>query len=457
MLALFVALVALAPPDVPADTVDAFVTTQMTKQHIPGCSIAIVKNGEIALVRGYGLASEELQAPATADTVYEIGSMTKQFTAAAIMMLAEQGKLALSDPLSKFLKDIPETWKPITLRQLLNHTSGIKNYTEVGSFLALARNPHTATEIVKLVRDAPLEFTPGSRFSYSNTGYYLLGLVIEKASGQSYMSFLTERILTPLGMTATRDSDPAAVIPHRSCGYSWLGSLNNRPLIQPSAAFSAGELVSTVGDLAKWDAALCSNRILPQAQLKRMWTSGKTTAGQPTGYGFGWAVGKINGHTLVEHGGGTAAFSTIISRFPDDKLTVIVLTNLADASTPAIAHGIASLIDPALAPPKPAGTDPDPKRTARILAIWKAVQAGNAGMNDFTVQARNELAPHMKEAAAQLSALGPVKSFTFVSSKQVTGGGVAVTYRAEHQNATLNVIAVVMSNGQLAALVGRPE
>ena len=257
-------LVGLAAPITgKADEIDHYITAQMQRLHILGASLAIVGDGGIVKAQGYGFANLELKAPATKDTVYEIGSNTKQFTAAAIMMLVEEGKIGLDDSITKYFSEAPQAWRGITIRHLLTHTSGIQNHVAVPHWLDVFRTnlafetTPTRGELLKMFFKLPLEFQPGESWAYDNTGYYLLGMIIEKASGKSYWQFLDERVFKPLGMNATRSTDPQPIVPNRASGYEWKNEhFENRPVLLPAIAFSAGSLLSTAEDMAKWDAAL---------------------------------------------------------------------------------------------------------------------------------------------------------------------------------------------------------
>ena len=246
-----------------ADKVDDYVEKQRQQLHLPGVSLAVVRDGQLIKSRGYGLANLELNVRATEDTVYEIGSNTKQFTAAAVMMLVEEGKINLDDQLTKYFPEAPKSWSGITVRHLLSHTSGIQNHVAVPDWLNVFKTSITSEttpardELLKMFFKLPLEFQPGETWSYDNTGYYLLGIIIEKASGKSYWEFLAERIFHPLGMTATRNTEPQPIVPNRASGYEWVNDhFENRPILAPFIAFSAGSILSTVKDMAKWDAAL---------------------------------------------------------------------------------------------------------------------------------------------------------------------------------------------------------
>ncbi len=251
-----------------ADEIDDYIAAQMRRLHIPGVSLAIVRDGHIVKAQGYGFANFELKAPGRKETVYEIGSNTKQFTAAAIMMLVDEGKVRLDDSVTKYFPEAPQAWRGITIRHLLTHTSGIQNHVAVPDWLDVFRTNlkfETAPardELLKMFFKLPLEFRPGETWAYDNTGYYLLGIVIEKASGKSYWQFLDERIFKPLGMNATRNTDPQPIVPNRASGYEWKNDhFENRPVLLPVIAFSAGSLLSTAEDMAKWDAALYTEKL----------------------------------------------------------------------------------------------------------------------------------------------------------------------------------------------------
>jgi CubicO group peptidase (beta-lactamase class C family) len=335
-----------------ANRVDACVAAELRAQRIPGLSLAVVKDGQVVLAKGYGLANVELDVPATAETVYEIGSMTKQFTATAVMMLVEEGKLGLDERIATRLAGIPNAWKEVTVRHLLTHTSGIMSYTALPDFGRLTITPATMAEVVKATGRFPLAFRPGEHWEYSNTGYYLLGRIVEKASGLAYGEFVSQRIFEPLGMTSTRFNDPETLVKHRAAGYSLdRGRLRNAAYVDMSWPDAAGAIVSTVPDLAKWDAALGTDRLLKPSSWQQMWTPATLTSGKKHPYGFGWDLAPTNGHRTIAHGGAIPGFLTFMARYPDDHLTVIVLTN-ADHSAPSqIVQQVAGLYVPALLGP----------------------------------------------------------------------------------------------------------
>ncbi len=326
-----------------ADEVDALVLEAMQKEKAPGVSIAIVRDGKITKARGYGLANVELQVPATEKTVYQWASITKQFTGAAIQMLAVEGKLSVDDRLSKYYEKAPSAWNAITLRHLLTHTSGIKSYTSLPGFNRNPRKDYNGEELISLVRDLPLEFSPGEKHVYSNTGYYLLGYVIEKVSGESYGTFLKKRIFEPLAMETAMFNDQFKIVPNRATGYAVQDSeVRTAEFVSPTQPFAAGGLIGTVLDLAKWDAALYGEKLLPKAAREELWTEVKLNSGETFPYGFGWSMGKYRDRPYVAHGGGIPGFATYIARFTKVKCTVIVLMN-AGGDAQKIANQIAGL------------------------------------------------------------------------------------------------------------------
>lgn len=429
-LALFLTI---TPRAATADAVDDYVAAQLAKKPIPGLAVAVIKEGKVVKSQGYGLANVELKAPASDATLFELGSITKQFTATAIMMLVEAEKVRLDEPISTYLDDLPDAWKAVTVRQLLNHTSGIKSYTDpdVMDFVALTRTDFTPTKLLALVRDRKSNFAPGTDWAYCNTGYFLLGLIVEKASGQRYSAFLKERIFDPLKMTQTRMSNPEAIIPNRSAGYGeFLGKLVNRDPIRPTTAFSAGALISTVGDMARWDAALRAGTLLKSESLAAMTTPAKLASGETRPYGFGWAIESRRGHKAQLHGGGTAGFSTMFLRLPDDDLSVIVLTNLSGAQSSALAFGIAGIYLPDLTIAwAEAKTDPDPKLTERLRGILADILADKLALEPFSEPLGRLLeSPNGKGMAKQLNASGPLKSFTLIS-RETQGKALALEYK----------------------------
>ena len=324
-----------------ADPVDDFVKAQMERFHIPGLSLAVVKDGRVVKTEGYGLANVELDTPATAYTIFKIGSVSKQFIATGIMLLAEDGRVGLDDPVSKYLEGTPPSWAPITLRHLLTHTSGILR--EAPGFDPF--KIQSDAEVVASAYPVPLRFPPGTKWEYCNTAYFALAEIVRRVSGQPWADFLQARVFGPSGMTDTRQTEPMTDDPRRAAGYG--GKDNTQlaadwPAVRPSGAF-----LSTVVDLAKWEAQLPAGTILSEASLKQMWTPVPLAGGTTHLYGFGWELHEVAGRRHIGHGGSMPGFRSVFSRFPDDHLTVIVLINAEDVDRGSIVAGIAALYLPA--------------------------------------------------------------------------------------------------------------
>jgi CubicO group peptidase (beta-lactamase class C family) len=328
--------------------IDRYVRAEMKGQHIPGVSLAIVKNGRPILTKGFGLANVEHQVPVKPETIFQSGSVGKQFTATALMMLVEEGRVGLDDKIGKYLTEAPESWKDISVRNLLTHTGGTTDYPDDFDF----RRDYTEAEMLKRAATIPLAFQPGEKWSYSNLGYVMLGILIRRVTGKFYGDFLQERIFRPLGMTTARVISEADIVPNRAAGYRLVrGELKNQNWVSPTLNTTAdGALYLTVLDMTRWDAALYTEKLLKKKSLEAMWTPVKLKDGKSHPYGFGWTLGEVRGHRLVEHGGSWQGFKAHIARYIDDQLTIIVFANLAQANVGKIAHGVAAIYNPALTP-----------------------------------------------------------------------------------------------------------
>jgi len=340
------------------DKVDDYVQGVMKERKIPGIALLVVQDNKVVLSKGYGFSNVELQVPVKPETVFQSGSMGKQFTAAAVMMLVEEGKIGLEDPLTKYFPEAPAAWKNVTVRQLLSHTGGFTDYPEKFDF----RRDRTENEILKAIQAVPLAYPPGTKWAYSNLGYATLGILIHRASGKFYGDFLQERVFGPLGMTTTRIISEEDIIPNRAAGYRLVkGQLKNQEWVSPTLNTTAdGSLYFSILDLEKWDAALTQGKLLKKSSFDQMWTIAKLKDGKPNSgnYGFGWFLENIHGHPIIEHEGAWQGFNTSINRYVKDKLTVVVLTNLAACDPGDIAHHVAGLYVSELTP------DPEKKKAS---------------------------------------------------------------------------------------------
>lgn len=395
----------------------------MRIQNIPGLSLAIVKEGTPIYVKGYGVATLEHPVPVRPDTVFQIGSIGKQFTAVAVMMLANDHKLDLDDPLSKYLPEIPPAWKEVTLRLMLNHQSGIPQYTTPQRQLLDLVHDYSDEELIQLAAAQPLDFEPGTDVSYSDTGYVLLGFVINRVAGMFYGDYLQKHVFKPLGMTQTRIISDSDIVPNRASGYELTeaGRLRNQTYVSPALNRTAdGSLYSSVVDLAKWDRALYTDAVLPHAQLERMWRVDAHRNGQRPLYtfGYGWEDDRLRGQRLVEYDGNWQGFQAVMSRYVDKKLSIILLTNLSLCRTERLAHAAAGLVDPDLKAYPKSIADSDAARTQRFRDFLSGAERGD-DFAQLSPGARQRLVPSaMNTLRRDLSELGPVVSFALVDQRE---------------------------------------
>ena len=302
-------------------------------------SVLIARNGQPIVNKGYGMANIELNVPNKAETVFRLGSVTKQFTGMAITMLQEKGKLSVNDPLCKFIENCPAIWQPITIKHLLTHTSGLFNYTAFPDFAKTTVLPINSPQMIALLKDKPLDFPVGEKYSYSNSGYFFLGTIIEKVSGKTYADFLQENIFTPLNMKNTGYDDPLRIINNRAAGYTKQGGkFLNAAYMDMSVPFAAGAMYSNTGDLLLWDQALYTEKLVSKKSLDEMFTPNKN------GYGYGWGIGNRFGKQTISHGGAIFGFSTEISRFPTENLTFVVLSNVQGSPAGRIGNDLAAIV-----------------------------------------------------------------------------------------------------------------
>lgn len=320
-----------------ATRLDRQVRVYVDQQRFSG-SVLVARGGKVLFSKGYGMADAEWDVPNTPRTKFRLGSITKQFTAMVVLMLERQGKLKVEDPVSKYMPDAPTAWKKVTIHHLLTHTSGIPSFTSFPDYMKTMTLPSPAAETVKRFRDKPLEFEPGSRFRYSNSGYVLLGYVIEKITGRSYEDLVGKWIFGPLGMKDTGYDHPERILKNRASGYSNAGkTLVNARYLDMTIPHAAGSLYSTVEDLLIWDQALYTEKLLPAKVLERMFTPFKDN------YAYGWMVRTENNRQVIGHGGGINGFSTMILRIPQERLFAAALSNLETRDAGRIANELARL------------------------------------------------------------------------------------------------------------------
>jgi CubicO group peptidase (beta-lactamase class C family) len=446
-------------------SIDSFIAAQMSEQKIPGLAVGMYNRGRILLAKGYGLANVELDVPVKPETVFQTGSVGKQFVSAAIMMLVEEGKVSLDDSITKYFPDAPATWKPILIKNLLSHTSGLAEYESgertgpKGPFYM--RLDFTEDELVTKIQALPVESAPGEQWDYRNTNYFLLGVLIHKVTGKRYDQFLSERIFTPLGMTSTRLIDNNDIVANRADGYEMHdGVLKNQEWVSPTFNSTAdGTLYSNVLDLAKWDAALYGTKLLKQSSLDRMWTVYPLNDGKPNpaGYGFGWMMGTQNDHKRIEHGGSWQGFTCRIARYPDDGLTVVVLTNLeAGYSKPGpIAHMLAGLADPALLPAKLAPiADTRPELAASLAKLLDQLAGGDGSAVRPVDGTATRIVPDSKSVAQKIAGLWPGGTLALVKRMPAPNPGADETYvyRLSKGNAAVLIFIDSRTGATISAL-----
>lgn len=446
--------VLLATTPASADALDDAILAEMKRSKVPGVGIAVVRDGKIILEKGYGLANVEHNVAVTPKTVFQSGSVGKTFTAALIMLLAEDGKLTLDDPVSKHLANTPKTWEGITIRHLLTHTSGLGDpYAK----LDFQKN-YTDEELIALEAALPVLFAPGEKWQYSNMGYHLLGFIANKAGGKFYGDQLRERIFAPLGMQ-TRVISESDIIPHRAAGYEIVkGVLSNQSWVSPRLNTTAdGSLYLTARDLALWDISLYGNKILSDSIRTASWTPAKLNNGKATEYGYGWNIDSRNGHRSIGHGGSWQGFKAYLARYPDDKLGVAVLANAASARPNKFADIVAAHYVPALAVKvDQAIADTQPAVTARVRQLVGSFAAGTAPAGLSDKLAATYTPERLKQIADVISSWGPVLSIELLSVKsddQLQRSQYRVLMAAE----TVRVNLALNKAGQIETVGVRPE
>ena len=424
----------------------------MQRQQIPGVSLAIVKNGRPLLVKGYGFANLEHKVPVKPETVFQSGSVGKQFTATAILMLVEDGKIGLEDNIGKYLGDVPDAWKSITIRHLLTHTGGMTDYPDDFDF----RRDSTEDELLKKAKEIPLAFAPGEKWQYSNLGFVTLGIIISKVTGKFYGDFLQVRIFKPLGMTTARIISEADIVPNRAAGYRLeKGEVKNQNWVAPSMNTTAdGSLYLTALDMIKWDEGLRHGKLLKKTLLDEMWTQATLNNGERRPYGFGWAVRSVNGHRVVEHGGAWQGFKAHIARFLDDGLTVIVFANLAQTDQQKIVKGVATIVNPDLKP-RPI-SDSLPAFSTRIKHLLIALIEKKVGSSRLLPEERKALEQTDERFLAFVRTLGPISAFNLMERSEI-GNGVRSRYQIEFSTMTIFLDVSAGRDGTITAFALQPE
>ena len=411
--------------------IDRYVESEMRREHVVGIAVGVYDQGQIMLAKGYGLANIELNVPVKAETIFQSGSVGKQFTSAAIMMLVEEGKIGLDDSIVKYFPNAPPSWQAIRVKNLLSHTSGLSEYETderagpTGPFYV--RLDFTEDELVNKVEALPIEFKPGDKWDYRNTNYMLLGVIIHRVTGSFYSDYLQQRVFKPLGMSSTRLISEADIIQNRSAGYEVKGEkMQNQSWVSPTFNSTAdGALYFSVLDLAKWDAALYGTKLLKQSSLDRSWTVFSLNDGKPNNanYGFAWEISSLNGHKQIDHGGAWQGFRCHFLRYPDDSISVAVLANSDSARPEQFAHVIAGIVNPALELPKlVAIEDQQPELARRLGALLDQIAAGKDVKDQLSPRLAALFTPDVVETViGELKPIWPSDALTLVSRKESDG------------------------------------
>jgi D-alanyl-D-alanine carboxypeptidase len=432
-----VLLAALSTGTVRADALDDAIERMMLARQVPGLAVIVVKDGKIVRERGYGMANVEHRVPVTPDTVFQSASTGKTFTAALVLLLERDGKLTLDDPISRYLDNTPTAWKAITIRHLLTHTSGLSDpYTKID-----LRKDYSDDELIALEASLPVLSAPGERFAYSNAGYHLLGFICNRVGGQYFGDQLRERIFVPLGMTTASVISESDIVPGRAAGYERIdGKLQNQRWVAPSLNRTAdGTIQLSARDLARWSMALDGDSVLDARAKAASWTPARLNDGSSAPYGFGWYVGSQQGHRVVQHGGAWQGFKAALARYPDDRLTVVVLANSAAARQGKIADMIAAHYVPALATPRPpAIADRAPADTTRARKVIGELAAGQipAGLSESERGRFN--GRWVTQIATEFRDYGPLRNVD-VLARSSEGNSKQARYRFLFENETVLV------------------
>lgn len=431
-------------PDEMQHKIDKVATDALAKTGVPSASVAVVKDGQIAYLHAYGNARLDPATPAKPEMRYSIGSISKQFTAAAILLLQEQGKLSLDDKVAKFIPSLTRA-NEVTIRQLLSHTSGYQDYWPQDYLMPMMLQPVTAQKILDTWARKPLDFEPGTRWQYSNTNYIIAGLIVEKASGEPLLQFLQEKVFTPLNMKWVADTDKAKLGDTDPTGYQRYALAPPHPAPKEGSGwlFAAGELAMPAEDLAKWDISIINQKLMRPASYQEFETEVLLKNGLGTGYGLGVAVSSEFGHRSLSHGGEVMGFTSENVVFPDERLAVVVLTNQdAAGASGAIAGGIAPLLL--------ASDDPStPEKLVQARKIFEGLQHGTIDRSLFTDNANfyfNEQA--LKDFASSLGPLGNLEEF--IQLRQALRGGMKLrVYSIKFPKTELRAVIYEMPDGKL--------
>lgn len=419
-----------------ADDVDRYIAQESRLSGLPAVVLGVIRDGQLVDQRAAGFANLELQVPANPDNVFEIGSISKQFTAYAILILLEQGKIDLQSPVGAYLPELPEAWGSISLHRLLTHTSGLPDLEEAFGY-GIYRETPSDGEFMKRLQALPIEFKPGDKWQYANTNYWLLAKVIEKVSGLAYSEYMQAAIFESLGMKSTRSALPRQLLRNRASGYERVGKVfENRDAIQPHTGRGLGDIATTVTDMALWEREQLSPRLVSAATAELARQPVALNDGSHKPYGYGWSTEQLLPLSTLSHDGQTAGFTAAYIRVPEKKLAAVVLINAYNGVAVEIGMVALGAIDAALKPRRLERIpDPDPAVTARVSAILSGAASPNLEWHKdwFTEDYWRSIEPLLAVTVENNRDYGPLLSVTLVGINDADGE-VTRTYRAKYES-----------------------
>jgi CubicO group peptidase (beta-lactamase class C family) len=430
----------LASNSVHADAIDDFVKQELARQRIPGAAVGIMQHGQLVRAAGYGYANIEHQVPVHPDTIFQSGSIGKQFTAAAVMLLVEDGKVKLDESIRTYLPKAPKRWAPITIRRLLTHTSGMAG--DPGFDL---RRDYSDDELLEILYKLKLDFAPGARWSYSNSAYVLLGLMIRKVSGETYGDVLAKRVFGPLHMSTARVISDRDIVPNRAAGYEVTDTaILNQDWVAPTGNSTAdGALYLTVLDYAKWEAGMHAGKVLKPDSWAQVYTPVRLNSGKSFPYGLGWMLETVAGQPVYQHGGSWQGFQTFFIRYTGDAIAVVVLTNSSSGNPESIARGIAARYEPKLAlPPGVPVEDREPAVTERLQRLIEQIVTGKLDARQFSQFTPEEVVQYAEYNRSRLQPLGALQELKLFRRSEL-GDDASYNYRARFANGLMDVAFVL--------------
>lgn len=431
------------------DAIDDYIKTEMERQRVPGFALVILKSGQPARIASYGMANLEHAVPIQPNSLFKAGATGMQLTAAAVMLLVEDGKIKLDDSIRRYLPEAPKSWQPVTIRQMLNHTSGLPA-TPNGDF----RTDYTEAEFLKILYKQELNFPAGRRWRFSYVDYVALGFVIKRVTGEYYADVLAKRVFTPLGMKTARPIDELAVIPHRAAGYELRdGQLRNAEWISQTANSTAdGSLYLSPLDYAAWEAGMFRQEVLKPETWAEMGRPARLVSGKTYPYGFGWYLGQSAGQQVWCHTGSWQGFQTSIIRYLGDGLTIVALANGDNGNPIKISRKVAAMLDPKYgrAPVEPI-EDREPQRAAQVKSLLLKIADGKVAYRDFTQFAKLDFREMMAVYQGMVTPLGPLRDVVLIE-RTALGDDQVYTYRGRYERGFVDVRVGYALNGKIGNL-----